>query len=239
MVQKNNKDTSPEHSARASANNLPISTKHGIEISRFLRYKSVAEAKKLLEEVIALKRAVPFRRFKRDIGHKAGMAAGRFPKKAAGEFLGLMKAVEANAQFKGLDSSNLKIVKILANKASVPLTGGRHRRGTKRTSLEVEVKELAAKKEKKKQEKEKKEPEKKEKGQQAASQKPQEEAKSEVRKEEKAEEKIAEREVTMEKKVENKKEQPGTKRKETEPTGESEGTGKEIIMGTNEMRERQ
>ena len=47
---------------------------------------------------------------------------------------------------KGLDTANLKITKILANKASIPMTGGRHRRGTKRTHLELEVREFANKK---------------------------------------------------------------------------------------------
>jgi len=155
MAQKNSKTKlkNPEHFASASALNLPISTKHSIEISRYLRYKTTAFAKNFLENVIALKKAVPFRRFNRDMGHKAGMAAGRFPQKAAKEFLRLIKSVEANAQFKGLNTSNLKIIRILANKASVPVTGGRHRRGTKRASIEIEVKESkAVKKGKEKQE---------------------------------------------------------------------------------------
>lgn len=135
-----------EHRAFAKAMNLPISTKHSIEISRFLRYKNTHFAKRFLEEVMALKKAVPFNRFRRNIGHKAGMASGRYPQKAAKEFLRLVKSVEANAQIKGLNISNLKITKILANKASLPMTGSRHRRGTKRTHLEIEVKEVAGKK---------------------------------------------------------------------------------------------
>lgn len=134
--------------AFAKALNLPISTKHGIEISNYLRYKKTTFAKNFLEEVIALKKAVPFITFNNNVGHKAGMSAGRYPQKAAKEFLSLVKSVEANAQMKGLNSSSLKITKLLANKASEPMTGGRHRRGTKRTHLEIEVKEIAGKKEK-------------------------------------------------------------------------------------------
>ena len=52
------------HVAKASAHSLPISTKHSIEISRHLRYKSVKVAKKVLEETIDLKKAIPFRKFK-------------------------------------------------------------------------------------------------------------------------------------------------------------------------------
>jgi len=151
-----------EHLASAKAQNIPVSTKHSVEISRHLRYKKTTFAKSFLEDVIRLRKAVPFYRFDQDLGHKAGMAAGRFPQKAAKEFLRLVKSVEANAQSKGLNSSALKITKILANKASIPLTGGRHRRGTKRTHLEIEVREISAKKEKreKAEEKPKLEPQK-------------------------------------------------------------------------------
>lgn len=134
--------------AIANARNLPISTKHSIEISNFLRYKNTVDAKVLLDGVVAKKVPVPFNRFNRDIGHKKGIGPGRFPQKAAKEFLSLLKNVEANAQSKGLDASSLKIIKILANKASIPMGGGRNRYATKRTHLEIEVKEVK-KKEKK------------------------------------------------------------------------------------------
>ncbi len=148
-----------EHISVARALNLPISTKHSVELSHQLRYIGTIRARQYLEEVIALKKPVPFRRFNKDVGHKRGMAAGRFPKKAAKEFLKLVKSVEANAQMKGLNASSLKIIKILANKAAIPATGGRQRHGTKRTHLEIAVKESIEKKKdgKKKEKKEKKE----------------------------------------------------------------------------------
>ena len=125
--------------ARAKALNLSISTKHSVEISNYLRYKKTDFAKELMEEVIDMKRAVPFRRYDQDLGHKAGMMGGRFPQKAAQEFLRLIKTVEANAQVKGFDTTNLKIVKLVANKAAIPMTGSRLRYATKRTHLEIEV----------------------------------------------------------------------------------------------------
>lgn len=140
-MKKQDETAIKEHSARAKANNLHVSTKHSVEICRYLRYKTTSIAKKILEGIIALKTPVPFKRFKRNVGHKPGMAAGRFPQKAAREVLKLIKAAETNAQFKGLNTSNLKITKLLANKASVPMTGGRRREASKRTHLEIEVKE--------------------------------------------------------------------------------------------------
>ena len=141
---------SKDHLANAKAKSLPVSTKHCIVISDNIRYKSTSEAKKILEGVSPLKKAIPFRRFNRDMGHKPGMASGRYPEKAAKEFIKLIKSVEANAQIKGLDVENLKIVKVISNKASTPMTGGRHRRGTKRTHIEIEVKEFTVKKDVKK-----------------------------------------------------------------------------------------
>ena len=131
-----------EHVAVAYAKNVPISTKHSIEISNALRYQNTTYAKKFLEEVMGLKRAVPFRRATKDLGHKPGMSSGRFPQKAAREFLKLIKSAEANAQVKGLDTTNLKIAKILANKASIPMSAGRNRHASKNSHLEVMVKEF-------------------------------------------------------------------------------------------------
>jgi large subunit ribosomal protein L22 len=135
------KQVGTEHIASARSLNLPISTKHSVEISHQIRYKNTSFARKFLEDVISMEKAVPFRRFRRDVGHKRGMSAGRFPQKAAKEFLKLVKSVEANAQTKGLNTTTLKITKLVANKASTPITGGRLRQGTKRTHLEIQVKE--------------------------------------------------------------------------------------------------
>lgn len=142
---KNTTSKDSGHVAVARALNLPVSTKQCVEICRSLRYKDISSAKKFIEEVSLLKRAVPYKRSTMNIAHKAGMSAGRYPQKAAKEILRLLKSVEANAQAKGLDISNLKITKILANKASIPFTGGRNRGATKRTHVEVEVREKFAK----------------------------------------------------------------------------------------------
>lgn len=141
MANTTNPKNESGHLAIAKALNLPVSTKHCIEICDSLRYKDVSYAKKFLEEVVELKRAVPFRKYVMNTGHKKGMSTGKFPTKAASEVLKLLKSVEANAQFKGLNTGSLKITKLVANKASIPFTGARHRTATKRTHLEVEVKE--------------------------------------------------------------------------------------------------
>lgn len=160
-INQSTKTTEPVLLARASIRNLPISTKQSVEISNFVRYKTTEQAKKMLQEVVEFTRAVPFRRSIMDLGHKPGMAAGSYPQKAVRQFLKLIHSVEANAQFKGLNVANLKITKVLANKANIPRTGGRHRVAHKHTHLEIEVEER--KQETKNKEREMKKTEKKEK----------------------------------------------------------------------------
>jgi large subunit ribosomal protein L22 len=149
--------------AVANGMSLPISTKQSIEICNFIRGRPLAKAKLLLAETIAKKRAIPFKRFNADTGHKKGIGAGKYPEKACKEILKLLNAVEANAQFKGLSTGDLVISELVPNRASTPWHYGRQRRRKmKRTNIKVVVKEMAVKKKEapktaeKKQEKQKK-----------------------------------------------------------------------------------
>ncbi len=128
--------------ARASSLNLPVSSRQSTEIGRYLRFHSVTFATRFLEDVIAMRKPVPYRRHVFDLGHKPGIGPGRFPQKAAREFLRVIKNAEKNAQFKGLNTQSLKIVKLISNKASIPPMAGRHRHAGRRTHIEVEVMEM-------------------------------------------------------------------------------------------------
>lgn len=146
----------PEHMARVLGRDLSISTKQSIEICNFIKKKKVKEAKKLLGRVMENKLAVPFKRFNKNMGHKPGIAAGRYPQKTTGQIIKLLDEVEANAQNKGLNADDLYISHICAHKASAPWHYGRQRRRKmKRTHIEIVVEE---KEEKKKQREEKKKP---------------------------------------------------------------------------------
>ena len=141
-----NKNYEPEHMAKAVGTSLHVSTKHAIEICALLRRKKISYAKELLKKVVEKKQAVPFRRFNGDVGHKKGIGPGRYPKKASTEILQLLECVEANAQFKGLNTSELMIEHICAHKAGKVMRYGRQRgRTSKRTHIEVMVKETAKK----------------------------------------------------------------------------------------------
>lgn len=132
-----------EHSAKVKGKDLQISTKHCIEISNYIRKKEIKKAKELLKLAIEKKKAVPFKKFNKDAGHKKGrIAGGKYPVKACTEVLKLLNSVEANAQFKGLNTSNLIINHICVNKGSGSWRYGRHiRRKGKRTNIEIVVEE--------------------------------------------------------------------------------------------------
>ena len=132
-----------ETMAKALGTSLPVSSKHAIEICRMIRNQKVEKAKAMLEKVVELKQAVPFKRFYKNVGHRKGsMGPGRYPTKAAEQILSVLESAEANALFKGLDSSELIITKSVANKASRPMRYGRKRRGkSKRTHVEIIIAE--------------------------------------------------------------------------------------------------
>ncbi len=130
-----------QRDAMAIGRGISISTKKAIEIANFLRYRDLSQAKKLLENVIIGRVAVPMRRFNKDTGHRPGIGPGRYPLKAAKEFLALIKSAESNARFKNMDVNNLYIHRLIANKGVRNFKSGRQgRRLNKSTNLEVVLK---------------------------------------------------------------------------------------------------
>jgi len=144
-------DYDKEHMAKVVGRSLPISTKFSVEVCRFIKGKKVSVAKQHLAEVIKLIRAVPIKISKREIPHQIGVGPAKFPKKIAAEVLSLVEGAEANAQFKGLNTSNLIIKKAAACKAATQWHYGRQkRRRMKRTNIEIIVEESKTVKEDKK-----------------------------------------------------------------------------------------
>jgi len=138
-------ETQPEaHEAFARIENAPISTKASVEICSFIRNRELSKAKKLLQQVLNKKIAVPYKRYNRDVGHKPGkIASGRYPEKATKEILKLLNLAQTNAENKGLDGENLVITEIVANKGYQQAHYGRKRsRSFKRTHVNVFVKEI-------------------------------------------------------------------------------------------------
>jgi len=107
---------------RASIREKDISHKHAREISLAIKGKSIEKARELLENVIAKKEAIPYRRYNNEVAHRSnirdGFFAGRFPKKAASEFLRMLDNLESNAEYKGMDLDRLRIIGAAVHKGT-------------------------------------------------------------------------------------------------------------------------
>ncbi len=109
-----------EGEVAASATDLDVSYKEMVELCRYLRGMRLEEAKRALEEIAALRRPVPFRRFHGGVGHRRGLTgwkAGRYPRKAATMMLKLLASAEANAVDRGLDRGSLRVIHAAAHKS--------------------------------------------------------------------------------------------------------------------------
>ena len=106
---------------RASMREKKISHKHAREAATAIKGLSIEKARDYMLSVVAKERAVPFRRFKNQVGHRSdpGMMSGRYPEKTAGEFIKLLDNLESNAEYKGMDMDRLKIINATAHKGVV------------------------------------------------------------------------------------------------------------------------
>ena len=107
---------------RAALREKSISHKHSREIAVAVKGMSIEKAREFLEAVVAKKIAVPYRRYNNEVAHRKnirdGFSAGRFPRKAAGEFLKLLDNLESNAEYKGMDLDRLRIISAVVHKGT-------------------------------------------------------------------------------------------------------------------------
>ncbi len=109
----------PDRAVKVSGRNLRISHKHAREICNAIKGMYLEDAKILMEEIIGFKRRLPFRRYRKKLGHHSlhKWYAGRNPVKASKEILKILAHLEANADYKGLDIDRLRIIHAAAQKA--------------------------------------------------------------------------------------------------------------------------
>lgn len=111
-----------EKIAKAVGREIRVSPKFSAEVCREIRSKKLDKAKKFLEELIAMKKPLPLKRYKKGVAHKKGLRkayAGRYPVKAASKVLSVLANAEANAEYKGLDAERLYIKHISTNRGRV------------------------------------------------------------------------------------------------------------------------
>jgi large subunit ribosomal protein L17e len=109
-------------SARARGSYLRTSFKNTRETAQAINGWKLERALTFLGNVLEKKEAVPMRRYAGSTGRTAqgkafGVSKARWPVKSAEFLLGLLKNAEANADTKGLDTSNLIVKHIQVNQA--------------------------------------------------------------------------------------------------------------------------
>lgn len=106
---------------RSALREKDISHKHAREIAVSIKGLSIEKARDYLQAVINKERAVPFRRYKEQVGHKSdpGVMSGRYPQKSAAEFIKLLDNLESNAEYKGMDLDRLKIINATVHKGVI------------------------------------------------------------------------------------------------------------------------
>jgi len=134
------KENKKKEFAVARGNGLRISQKHCIYICKTILGKSPDAAVARLQDVISEKRAIPMAGL--EVGHKRGMAGGKFPKNACKAVIGVVKQVAANASIAGIENPIIVVAK--SDKASSPFKRGGTR--AKRCHLYLEIKNKGDKK---------------------------------------------------------------------------------------------
>jgi large subunit ribosomal protein L22 len=111
-------EATPEGTAKAIGRELSISPKASVEVCREIRGMMVEEAVERLEKVISLEKPVRYYRYNRQVGHRKGkkFGAGRYPKKTAKAILDVIRHAQHNAEYKGLDSENMRIIHLSSSK---------------------------------------------------------------------------------------------------------------------------
>lgn len=137
-----------ETTAKAYGRELPISPKKAREVCRALRRKPLEAAKEMLQGIIEERRAIPYRRYKKQVAHRPGMGGGGYPTKVAEHLLKLLESAEQNAEYKGLDTDSMVVFHISAyhgqpTKSYRPRAYGRSSPSFKETTnVEVVLKEV-------------------------------------------------------------------------------------------------
>ena len=114
--------SNPAKSSKAMGADLRVHFKNTRETAMAVKGMSLKRAKEFLNNVIAKKEAVPFRRFSGGVGRHAqgkqwGVTLCRWPQKSAKHVLYLLKNAEAHAEVKGLDADLLHVSHIKVDAA--------------------------------------------------------------------------------------------------------------------------
>ncbi|MBN1923935.1 MAG: hypothetical protein JW791_04210 [Nanoarchaeota archaeon] len=117
---------------------IPVSTKYTINVGRWIRGNNVDKAIAKLEKVAKKEVPLPMVTHKKDVSHKKGIAAGRFPVNVAEHVIKALKLVKSNAKHKGLDENKLLINEFIPNAVFSKNQKSKYKRG-RQTYLKIGV----------------------------------------------------------------------------------------------------
>jgi large subunit ribosomal protein L22 len=103
----------PAVHVRASGREVNVSPKAAREVALAIKGMPVIAAIELLEDVADKKAAIAFRRHKLKVGHRSelsGFPTGSYPVKTAKAFVSVLRNLQSNSEFKGLDPERVQII---------------------------------------------------------------------------------------------------------------------------------
>jgi large subunit ribosomal protein L22 len=142
------KKIDPDKTAKAYGYELHCSKKDSTNLAYAIKGMKIDNAKKYLEEIIEKKRPLPAIYHNGKKAHQKGIGPGSFPEKAARYMLKTLKNAENNAEYKGFDVENMKIIHISTYggriiKGIMPRAHGRATdKNTKTTNIEIILEEV-------------------------------------------------------------------------------------------------
>jgi large subunit ribosomal protein L22 len=109
-----------DKSAIAAKRDSPVSFKKTREVCHAIQGMPLQKAKDYLDRAEKMEIAIPFKRYNKMIPHhKEGPGPSRFPIKSIKVVKELLKDVETNAEYKGLDVDKCRIVHCCVNMGRV------------------------------------------------------------------------------------------------------------------------
>ena len=108
-----------EDIVKALGRDINISTREAYEIANAIRGLKINKAESLLQDVLEKKRAIPYRRYNRGVGHRRGLGSGRYPANSSSAFLELLNELKANAEYKGMNKENLILIHVATHSGGV------------------------------------------------------------------------------------------------------------------------
>ena len=103
----------PAVHVRASGREVNVSPKAAREVAVTIKGMYLTKAIDLMEQVEAKKMPVAFRRHKLKVGHRSelqGFPTGSYPVKTAKAYLDVLRNLQGNSEFKGLDPERVRII---------------------------------------------------------------------------------------------------------------------------------